>query len=240
MVINLILNSVDAMPNGGVLTIKTQAVEGGVQLDVIDTGMGMTEDVKHRIFEPFFTTKMTVGPGLGLSTVYSTLTSWGGHIEVDSTLGEGTTMSLFLPTWEVADSLTNTVSPKSTRSGRVFVVDDDKIVCLVLSRMLSENHTLDAVQDAHEALAQFEAGRYDVAFIDQGMSGLPGHEVAQRIRQLDPHIATILITGWEILPEDPRRIPFDFHLQKPFENMDILLDILSEAIALHDQRKNEG
>ena len=126
----------------------------------------------------------------------------------------------------------------SARSGHVLVVDDDKIVCVVLSRMLSEHHTLDTMQDAHEALAQFEPGRYDAAFIDQGMSGLPGHELAQKIRQRDPHIATILITGWEILPEDPRRIPFDFHLQKPFEDLNAVLGTLAEAIALCDQRKS--
>lgn len=95
--INLIFNAVDAMPQGGTIHIQTQMVPEGVEVVVRDTGVGIDPAIRDRIFEPFFTTKMDVGSGLGLSTVYATVTKWQGSIRVDSTLGEGTTFTLFFP-----------------------------------------------------------------------------------------------------------------------------------------------
>jgi len=100
---NLLFNAVDAMSEGGTITIATQTVEEGVQLTFRDTGIGMDEETRRRVFEPFFTTKQDVGSGLGLSTTYGTVSRWGGHIEVESQPGEGTTFTFFFPVWaEVA------------------------------------------------------------------------------------------------------------------------------------------
>jgi PAS domain S-box-containing protein len=95
----LLLNSVEAMPAGGTITIRT-ALEGDtVRLDFSDTGTGMDEPTQLRVFEPMFTTKMDVGSGLGLATLHRTVTAWGGTVRVTSAPGEGTTFSLFLPVW---------------------------------------------------------------------------------------------------------------------------------------------
>lgn len=99
MIAHLIFNAVDAMPEGGTMTICTQAADDFVQLFCRDTGVGMDEEVRRRVFEPFFTTKMDIGSGLGLSTLHGTLTQWGGKVEVKSAPGKGTTFTLYFPVW---------------------------------------------------------------------------------------------------------------------------------------------
>ena len=99
ILVNLLLNAIDALPRGGAITIRTQAVEEGVQLRVSDTGIGMDEEVKRRIFEPLFTTKKDVGSGLGLSTAYGAVARWGGSIDVESSPGEGAAFRILLPVW---------------------------------------------------------------------------------------------------------------------------------------------
>ena len=123
VLLNLLLNAVDAMPGGGAITIRTQVVDGGVQLRVSDTGVGMDEETRRRVFEPLFTTRMDVGSGLGLATVHGIVQRWGGRIEVESAPGEGTTFTLWLPAWteperQEADS-TAGGTPLPTASGLV-------------------------------------------------------------------------------------------------------------------------
>jgi signal transduction histidine kinase len=97
MLLNLIFNAVDAMPKGGTIALSTTETDDTVQVTVSDTGTGMTEETKRRVFEPFFTTKAEVGRGLGMSGVYSAITSWGGHLDLESIPHHGTTVLLHLP-----------------------------------------------------------------------------------------------------------------------------------------------
>jgi PAS domain S-box-containing protein len=99
VLLNLLFNASDAMPHGGVITISTRSAAAGVELRVSDTGTGMDDLTRRRAFEPFFTTKAEVGTGLGLSTVYGTVTRWGGTIEVDSSRNKGTSFTIWLPIW---------------------------------------------------------------------------------------------------------------------------------------------
>ena len=99
ILINLILNAVDAMPEGGRITIKAKEMADQVMLTFSDTGIGMDAETRERVFEPFFTTKAHVGTGLGLSTVHNSIVRWGGSITVDSEPGVGTTFILMLPLW---------------------------------------------------------------------------------------------------------------------------------------------
>ena len=241
ILLNLLLNAVDAMPEGGTITIQTQAREGEVQLIVRDTGRGMDAETRRRVFEPFFTTKMDVGTGLGLSTVYGTITSWGGEIEVESAPGEGTRFILRLP---VSRQATAPVAERSEvrrgRPGKLLIVEDDEGACQLLARLLIEDHEVATAHDGREALERFELGRYDVALIDLRISGTPGDQVAREMRQADPALVTVLITGWELKADDLRLARFDFRLQKPFDDLDRVEEVVARAIELHDRRVEEG
>jgi len=240
VLLNLLLNAVDAMPEGGTITFRTQVVEDGVQLTVTDTGMGMVEEVRRRVFEPFFTTKMDVGSGLGLSMVYGTVTRWGGHIEVESTPGRGTTFTLRFPVWmetEVKEERPAEVT--ASRCGKLLIVEDDEEVCSLLSRLLGETHEIETVLDGRKALERFAPSQNDVVLIDLGMPGLPGDRVAREMRRIDPAVITVLITGWDLKLDDPKLTLFDFQVQKPFDDLDEVENVVARAINLHDQRAEE-
>ena len=231
---NFIFNAVDAMPQGGTITIRTQLVDDRVQLTFTDTGIGMDQETKMRVFEPFFTTKMDIGTGLGLSTVYNTVVQWGGTIEVDSAPGEGTTFTLHLPIWKeekIEESAQR--EERQVRPGKVLIIDDDEGVCSMLSHLLERDHDVETVTNSRQALEEFDPGYYDVALIDLGMSGMSGDRLAREIRRRDPLVSTVLITGWELSEDDPRREPFDFQLAKPFDDLDDISDVVAQAIELH-------
>ena len=247
---NFIFNAVDAMPEGGTITIETETVEDQVQIIFSDTGKGMDEETRRRVFEPFFTTKMDLGTGLGLSTVHNTVTLWGGTVEVDSAPGEGTTFTLRFPVWaEEKVEEEGKVAVQSTRPGKILVIDDDEGIGALLARLLGEKHAVDTVVDGREALEQFAPGKYDVVLIDMGMPGMAGNQVAQEMMRVDPSVGLVLITGWDIelddsrvtlLADDPRLTLFDFHLQKPFTDLDEVEDVVARAIEVHDRRAGEA
>ena len=199
--VNLALNAADAMPEGGTMTIRTRAVEKGVQITVTDTGIGMNEAVRRRVFEPFFTTKLDVGSGLGLSMAHGAVTRWRGEIGVESAPGKGTTFTIVLPVWTgpVAQAEATVEGAKRhMRRARVLIVEDNEGVRCLLLRLLGQNHDVEAVGDGEQALEGFAPGKYDVALIDLGMPGMPGDVVAQRMRRADPALAAVLVTGWGI------------------------------------------
>ena len=131
---NLLFNAIEAMPEGGTITLQTQVAEDGVQLTVTDTGKGMDEETRMKVFEPFFTTKMDIGKGLGLTTVHGIITRWGGRIEVESTPGEGTTFTLRFPVWTEPEQRKEETAAETrqVRSGRVLIVEDDEGTCGLL------------------------------------------------------------------------------------------------------------
>jgi len=234
---NLIFNAVDAMPEGGTITLRTQVVEEHVQLTVADTGKGMDEETRRRVFEPFFTTKMDIGTGLGLSMVYNTVTRWGGSVDVDSAPEEGTVLSLRFPVWpeeEVEEE--GKAAVRSMRPGKLLIVEDDEGACSLLDRLLSETYELEIVLEGREALERFTPGQYDVALLDLGLPGVPGDQIAREMMRLDPAVVTVLITGWDLEPDDPRKDVFDFEIEKPFDDLDEVEDIVARAVALHDER----
>ena len=236
LLINLIYNAVEALPEGGTITLGTQAVEDHVQLTVRDTGIGMEEEVRRRVFEPFFTTKANVGSGVGLYTVYTTMSNWGGAIEVDSIPGEGATFTLQLPVWiqtpeaQVEDRVESTERPT-----KILLVEDDEMVIQTLVDYLPDAYEVDVVRDGQQAVEDFTFGRFDVALIDLGLPGLPGHQVAQQIRQVDPSLVAVLITGFELEAHDPHLAVFDLWYRKPL-SLAQLDEMMEQVVSLHQSR----
>ena len=237
VLVNLLLNAVDATSDGGTITVSTRPVNQHVQIQVSDTGIGMNNETRLRVFEPFFTTKKDVGSGLGLSTVYSLITGWDGQIEVESSPGEGTIFTIQIPIWKESDPRKEpTQDIRSTRRGKLLIVEDDDDVSAFLARFLRQNHDVDLIENGRTAVEKFVAHIYDAILIDLGLPGLSGDQVLQAFRETDPSFAAILVTGWQLEDTDPRVIPFDFCLPKPLVNLKEVERVVTQAIILHDER----
>jgi nitrogen fixation negative regulator NifL len=195
---NLIFNSVDAMPQGGTITIRTRPANSQVIMEVIDTGMGMTEEVRQRCLEPFFTTKGDRGTGLGLSMVYGIVQRHQGSVEIESAPGKGTTFRLSLPmAQEEPPTSTLESAPESIRPLRALVVDDEEIVRQILREYLvGDGHTVETAGNGREALDKLSQSSFDVVLLDRAMPGLSGDQVAVAIKELKPDLPVILLTGF--------------------------------------------
>jgi PAS domain S-box-containing protein len=206
---NLILNAIDAMPDGGTLSITTRRAEdGGVTATVADTGVGIPEAVSRRIFEPFFSTKGEGGSGLGLAMVYSIVTRHGGDIRVDSEPGHGAAFTLTFPPGTLVTRSEN-VPPStwSRRHGRVLVVDDDPQVLATLTELLqSYGYAITGVSSGTAALGAHAPGRFDLVLTDIGMAGMNGWDFAERLRAIDPDVQMFVVTGYGLREEDYARL----------------------------------
>ena len=206
---NLILNALDAMPDGGTLTIDTRSDLGRhIVLTVTDTGIGMPEPVRRRIFEPFFSTKGDSGSGLGLSMVYSIVRRHGGDIRIESEPGRGATFTLTFPVAsEPVGAAPDTALRRARRPARVLLVDDDQKVLGTLTEQLrSVGHTVTAAAGGGAGLAAYAPGRFDVVLSNLGMAGINGWELAERVRRVDSQTSILLITGWGLREEDHGRL----------------------------------
>ena len=202
--INLVFNAVDAMPDGGTLTLSANLGEGGtVDLAVADTGLGMDEATRRRCIEPFFTTKGERGTGLGLAMVYGIAQRHGAELRVDSAPGKGSTMTLvFLQPTSDESVAAPLDSPATLRRLHLLVVDDDPIVLASLRETLEmDGHhvrTADGGQagvDAFDVALQAGTG-FDVVITDLGMPYVDGRQLARAIKERSPATPVILVTGW--------------------------------------------
>ncbi|MDQ3701921.1 MAG: ATP-binding protein [Chloroflexota bacterium] len=197
---NLIFNAVDALLAGGTITLRTRLEQNRVILEVSDTGTGMTEEVRQRCLEPFFTTKGERGTGMGLATVYGIVQRHDGTVEVESEPGRGTTIRLSFPVHVGKAAATGVGrAPLATTVGalRVLVVDDEPLVREVTAAYLtSDGHTAEQVAGAHEALAVFRPGHFDVVLMDYAMPEMRGDLLASTLKRIDPATPIVLLTGF--------------------------------------------
>ncbi len=222
---NLIFNAVDAMPQGGTLTLRTGAAAGHARLDVSDTGTGMDEATRRRCLEPFFTTKGERGTGLGLAMVYGVAQRHGARIEIDSAPGEGTTMRLIFPVLQVraAAPAAAEAAPEAAAPMRILLVDDDPFVLDSMGVVLEQDgHTVVAAEGGKAGVAAFASAQaaglsFAVVITDLGMPEVDGNQVAHAVKGLSPSTPIILLTGWGRRLNQERDAPdhIDMTLSKP-------------------------
>jgi PAS domain S-box-containing protein len=253
MIVNLAVNARDAMPKGGRLSIETVNVlvddeyassrperRPGryVRLRVSDTGHGMDAEARDHAFEPFFTTKdRATGTGLGLAIVYGAVTRAGGTVDIYSEPGHGTSVSIYLPVCEDQASSEPTVVPapaRSTGSETILLVEDDDALRPMAERILTRDgyRVLTAPDGpAAEQVAAAHRGEIDLLLTDIVMPGMLGSELAVRIRELDPQVRVLFMSGYApgmllhagTLPPDAALV------DKPF-SADLLLGIVRRVL----------
>ena len=241
---NLVFNAVDAMPEGGTLSIRTRRTPDGsrpgtldrVYIEVSDTGVGMDADTQRRCLEPFFTTKGERGTGLGLATVYGTVQRHGAEIYIVSAPGRGTTVQLvFSAAVEGAPAPPEPVRPAKLARQRILVVDDDPLLLKSLRDTLeSDGHAVTAAAGGLSGLEAFSAAReadapFHLVITDLGMPYVDGRQVAAGVKELSPFTPVILLTGWGQRLTDDGDVPphVDRVMNKPPRLSD-LRDVLAE------------
>lgn len=235
---NLIINAVDALPRGGTIKISTYEKQDdqGNQLvvtDIADSGTGIPAHIRAQIFDPFFTTKGEQGTGLGLSVSLGIIQSHGGDIELESEVGAGTCFSIRLPK-RSADPppRQKIVTSQLVIPGHILFVESEAMVRDATVRVLSRwGHKVVQAVDGAEALRLFQPDLFDLVISDLGMPDMNGWELLSQIKQRDPRVPTILITGWgrQLSDDEARERGVDYVIEKPFDKDD-LRAVLAEAL----------
>jgi CheY-like chemotaxis protein len=217
--LNLVINARDAMPNGGSITIKTKnelldakcvcelgecAAGDYVVLSVTDNGMGMPPHIMAKAFDPFFTTKpIGQGTGLGLSMIYGFARQSGGHVCIESEIGEGTTVKLYLPRFTKIETQIDMNAgkeevPRTGHGETVLLVEDEPAVRILVLEVLKDlGYAALEAQDGLAALPIIESQtRIDLLITDVGLPGLNGRQLAEVARKRRPGLKVLFITGY--------------------------------------------
>jgi len=240
---NLLINARQAMPMGGTLGVVARNVPGAevvpplepgryVALSVTDQGTGIPEEVLAHIFDPFFTTK-AAGSGLGLATALSIVKRHGGHIDVRSIVGEGSTFTVYLPAslCPRASEQVAREAPEGNGELSILVMDDEPTVRAIVTDMLdSGGHHVETVEGGEAALVAWHEARargrpYDIVLLDLTIpGGMGGAQVVSELRALDPSLRAIASSGYSDDPimVNPRRFGFCASLPKPYLTRDLL------------------
>ncbi|MEK6590266.1 MAG: ATP-binding protein, partial [Nitrospinota bacterium] len=244
VLMNLLVNAMDAMPDGGIITISTefinlekrdshihQVLNPGryILMKVTDTGSGIPEEIKDKIFNPFFTTKgHGKGTGLGLAMVYGIIKEHRGIVNVKTKLGEGTTFEIYLPaSYTTVHEAIRTPVYLTAKNVNILVVDDEEEVLHYIKKVIEKGGYKSIVTDnPYYALEIFEdiAGNIDLVITDIVMPLLNGRKLLKHFREIKPTVKTIAISGYDVHHKIKDK-NIDAFLNKPLEGSELLSTI---------------
>jgi signal transduction histidine kinase/CheY-like chemotaxis protein len=248
VLVNMVFNAADAMPEGGRLTLAAEIEGEDVVISVSDTGIGMSPEVTSKVFDPFFTTKGVEGMGLGLAVSYGIIRRHDGNIEVESQIGLGTTFRIkFRVAMRAASELsTDCILGKETEDlgslmTKILVIDDEERVRGLLREILEdEGHEVVLASGGHEGLELFHNNHFDAVFTDVGMPEMSGWEVVRAIRESSAELPVAVITGWgEAVSEAEREnAHVDWLVSKPFTmaHISMIVDEVTKRRELRTQQ----
>jgi CheY-like chemotaxis protein len=220
VVMNLVFNAIDALPQGGHIRVKTWSGDDWVFCAVADDGVGMDDEIRRRALEPFFTTKGPQGTGLGLSVANTIVQRHGGELSLRPNDGKGTVITLRLPRAAAAPAAVEPAPPPAVAGLHILVVADEETVREALADSLAEDgHTVITAASGPEGLGRLADGaKVDIVFTDLGMPEMTGWDVARAVRTRYPGLRVVLVTGWAVALElsDEERHAVDFVIAKPY------------------------
>ena len=230
--LNLVQNAIHAMPGGGTVTARTGVAGPEAWVAIVDTGQGMSDDVRERAFEPFFSTKGAGGSGLGLAEVYGIVRRHRGRAEINSAIGHGTTVTLYFP-FESASVVAGVVDDRgAVPTQRVLVVEDhDDGREFLRQLLLADGHTVVAVSTYDEAaklLAGPDTPPFDVLLTDIGLPDGSGWKLVSSTRGRWPSVRIGVVTGWEPTVMGDDTAGADFILRKPLRAIELLAHVAGQ------------
>ena len=231
IMINIVNNALDSMPDGGTLSYRTWREENIVFVSISDTGVGMKKDVQKNIFDPFFTTKVGTGTGLGMSMAYGIITRHDGRIDVESEVGSGSTFTISLPMSgkTVKPDLAFESEVEIKAEGlRILIVDDEQNICNLLSEyFLEDGHNVKSANSGVIAIKLLETEHFDLVLTDLVMPEVSGYDIIKAVRTLEKKPKVGIITGWGNSPrtEKEEALKADFIIQKPVNFSELTLYI---------------
>jgi signal transduction histidine kinase len=234
--LNLLFNAADAIEGDGSITVATGRDQRFAWISVSDTGTGMTPAVLAKCREPFFSTKDSRGTGLGLPMVFSTAGRHGGHVDIESELGKGSTFTFRIPLdaniQTQIEPFNETMAQRLITNGAVdvLIVDDDEVCRRVVGRgLVQEGHRLIVVEDAATALLVADAQSIDLMVTDLNMPGMNGDELAAEIRRRQPKCFIVIFTGRVEEVSESGRKAANLILSKPMDVHELASQIFAKV-----------
>jgi PAS domain S-box-containing protein len=238
VIVNIVNNSIDAMPDGGKIEFSAKLDNESMILSISDNGMGIKEELRDKVFDPFFSTKDVKRSGLGMSVVHSIVKRYGGVISIDSCWGKGTTIYIKMPLYltELTKSKKKEESVSNCKADILIIEDEEVILDMMRIILEKKGHKVFITKDSKDGMKMYENNQYDIVLCDLAMPKVNGWKVAKYIKDLDAirkisKTPFIMITGYELDTEniDYRKEGVDFILKKPLE-FDELHKMINDCI----------